>query len=144
MNLRDLQYIVAVARYRHFGQAAEACHAGTIIELADAMTELARSQHDPLSGVFRLGVIPTLGPYLIPGLFERLRQQCPKLELIMTEAVTEQISVELEQHRLDAIILATDVQAPDLVQRKLFQRPGFTRNSIAVSVRRPLPCRPGR
>jgi len=164
MNLRDLQYIVAVARFRHFGKAADACHAGqstlsaqvkkfeeqlgvqlfertnrsvaltpigeeivararTIIEMADAMTELARTQRDPLSGVFRLGVIPTLGPYLIPNIFEQIRSQCPKLELIITEAVTDQITDQLEQHRLDAIILATDVPQPDLVERKLFKEP---------------------
>lgn len=164
MNIRDLQYVVAVARYRHFGKAAEACFAGqstlsvqikkleeqlgvqlfertnrsvtltpigeeivdrarAIIEMSDAMRELARSQQDPMSGVLRLGVIPTIGPYLVPELYARLREQYPKLELVMTEAVTDQIISDLLDHSLDVIIIGTETSNPELEKIKLFKEP---------------------
>lgn len=164
MNIRDLQYVVAVARFRHFGKAADACFAGqstlsaqvkkfeeqlgvrifernnrsvnvtpigeeivararSIIEMADAMNELAQAHADPLSGVLRLGVIPTIGPYLVPDLFARIREQYPSLELVMTEAITDQIVDGLLDHKLDAIIVGTTVKNPELVVRKLFREP---------------------
>ena len=114
MNLRDLEYLVALADTRHFGHAAGRCcvsqptlsgqlkkleeelgvtlfertrrsvettpqgegiveQARRVLEQADALRQLARSCQDPLVGPLRMGVIPTLSPYLMPLLLKPLQ-----------------------------------------------------------------------
>ena len=116
MTLTELKYIVAVAREKHFGKAAEACHvsqptlslaikkledelevklferssgevsvtllgeeivrqAQSVLEQAAEIREIARRGKDPLAGTMRLGVIYTIGPYVLPDL---VRQSCAR------------------------------------------------------------------
>ena len=126
LNLRDFAYLCAIAEYRHFGRAAEACaitqpalservrrieealdivvfertkrsvlltptgkdiveRARRLLEEADAIDVLARAHHGPLIGEFRVGIIATLGPYLMPRLLRQVRKAYPQLQLQLTE-----------------------------------------------------------
>ena len=76
-----------------------------------------------MSGTFRLGVIPTLGPYIVPTLIARIREQHPQLELVMNEAITEQIVEELDNHQLDVILVATKVDGVKFASQPLFTEP---------------------
>jgi LysR family hydrogen peroxide-inducible transcriptional activator len=126
MNLRDLQYLVALAEHRHFGRAADACFVSQptlstqikkledelgvplvertprkvlltevgrdiAVRARDVLNEIeqirgvARRTLDPESGTVRLGVFPTLGPYLLPHALPLVRKAFPKLELLLVE-----------------------------------------------------------
>ena len=77
-----------------------------VLQEADRIGDLARSSGDVLSGPFRLGLILTLGPYLLPHLLAPLRERYPDVELILTEGLTEQLLDALRAGRLDAVLLA--------------------------------------
>lgn len=77
-----------------------------IILQANGLLELAKSQGDPLCGDLRLGVIPTIGPYLIPNLMARLRTGFPQLRLYLKEDQTERLLNQLRDAHLDILILA--------------------------------------
>lgn len=105
--------------------AAEAllAHARTAVEAADAMLEQAALNRDPLAGRLRLGVIPTLGPYLLPLIFGPLREALPGLVVEPWEDVTSTLEEKLRRHELDAALLAAEVEAPELESRALFDEP---------------------
>lgn len=77
----------------------------------------------PLAGRFRLGIIPTLAPYLLPLVFAPLRDALPGLELEPWEDQTTALLDRLRAHELDAILLATEVDGPDLTSQPLFAEP---------------------
>jgi len=164
MNLRDLQYIIAVAETRHFGKAAERCfvsqptlsgqikkleeslgvaifertnrsvevtpigeeilqHARLMMEQMNAIEQVAQAHQDPLAGPLRLGAIPTISPYLMPLILMPLKQQYPQLKLILSEEVTDTLIRRLQQHEIDAALLATAVDEPELEVMPLFDEP---------------------
>ncbi len=93
------------------------------VEQADAILQLAQSHRDPLSGPLRLGVIPTLGPYLMPLVLGPLRQRYPHLELVLSEEVTDALLQRLLAHEIDAALLATPADAAGLEELPLFDEP---------------------
>ncbi len=164
MNLRDLRYLVALAEFRHFGRAAQACHVSQptlstqvrkleeelgvalveraprhvmltpvgvdIVErarrvLADVeqMRETARRTTDPEAGSVRLGIFPTLGPYLLPHVVPRIRARFPRLELLLVEEKTEALLGMLRAGRLDAAVLALPLHEDWLETEFLFEEP---------------------
>src|SRR2546422_7768854 len=66
--------------------------------------ELARQSHDPMNGPLSLGVIPTLGPYLVPCLLSTIRDIYPMLHLLLREDLTANLLERLRQGRLDALL----------------------------------------
>lgn len=147
MTLTELKYIVAVARARHFGHAAEACYvaqptlsvaikkledelgvvlferggaevsvtplgaqiiaqAERVLEQTAAIKELAKQNKDPLAGPLRLGVIYTIGPYLLPPLVRNLIENVPQMPLVLQENFTVRLLELLRQGELDAAIMA--------------------------------------
>ncbi len=93
------------------------------VEQADAIVQLAQSHRDPMSGPLRLGVIPTLGPYLMPLVLGPLRQRYPDLELVLSEEVTEALLQRLAEHEIDAALLATPIEEAGLDELPLFEEP---------------------
>src|SRR3569832_2898426 len=93
------------------------------MEQADAIIQLARVHQDPLAGPLRVGVIPTLSPYLMPLLLKPLRKQFPQMKLVLTEELTSALLERLRGHEIDAALLATPVDDPSLATLPLFDEP---------------------
>jgi len=98
-------------------------HARQIMEQADAIEQLARASQDPLAGPLRIGAIPTLSPYLMPLILLPLKKQHPQMQLVLSEELTETLLERLQNHEIDAALLATPVEQPDLVSIPLFDEP---------------------
>ena len=94
-----------------------------LLDAADAIDAVARARCEPLSGEFRLGVIATLGPYLIPRLLRGLREQYPLLQLQLTEGLTDGLLDELTAGTQDAVLAALPIQHPELRAKPLFFEP---------------------
>jgi LysR family hydrogen peroxide-inducible transcriptional activator len=94
-----------------------------MMEQADAIDQLAQAHSDPLAGSFRIGALPTISPYLMPLILIPLRQQYPKLKLVLSEEVTDALIKRLRSHELDAAIIATAVEDHDLETIDLFDEP---------------------
>jgi len=102
---------------------AIAKHARLALEQTDLIEGIARAQRDPMSGRLRLGVIPTISPYLMPLVLRRLAEAHPRLTPVLSEEVTERLLLRLANHEIDAALLATTPEAPDLVSLPLFEEP---------------------
>lgn len=98
-------------------------HARQMMEQADAIEQLARAHQDPLAGPLRLGVIPTLSPYLIPLILQPLKAHYPQLQLVLFEELTDVLMTRLHHHEIDAALLATDEGEAGLVTMPLFDEP---------------------
>ena len=109
--------------------------------LADVeqMREAARRTTDPEAGSVRLGIFPTLGPYLLPHVVPRMRQRFPQLELLLVEEKTEVLLQMLRDGRLDAAILALPLHEDWLESAFLFEEPFI----LAVPGNHPLAGRHG-
>ena len=97
--------------------------ARAVLREVDAMRELARGARDPEGGSIRLGMFPTLGPYLLPHVIPALHQRFPKLELLLIEEKTEELLAKLERGELDAIVLALPAGDDTLSVVELFDEP---------------------
>jgi len=97
-----------------------AVQARLVIRDVDALVELARGRGAPLEGELRLGVIPTIAPFLLPGALPRLRKRFPKLELLLTEDQTDRIYDRLMNGELDVLLLALPWQMRGIDEMPLF------------------------
>jgi LysR family hydrogen peroxide-inducible transcriptional activator len=97
--------------------------ARVVLREAARLGELSRAASGAITGELRLAVIPTLAPYLLPRVLETLAVRHPQLELVVEERVTESVLEGLRDDTLDAGLIATDVDAPDIVQHRLFREP---------------------
>ena len=95
------------------------------LNVVDQIRELARRSRDPMYGAFRLGVFPTLGPYLIPHLLPAIRAACPDLHLFLREDLTANLYERLRQCALDALLLALPVHGHDIETLPLFRERFF-------------------
>jgi LysR family transcriptional regulator, hydrogen peroxide-inducible genes activator len=97
-----------------------AARARDILRAVDELGDLARAASGPLSGRLRIGVIPTVAPYLLPRIIKDLSARLPGLDLHPREAVTGRLLDDLAQGRLDIAIVALPVSEPALVEYPLF------------------------
>jgi LysR family transcriptional regulator, hydrogen peroxide-inducible genes activator len=97
--------------------------ARVIIAEVEQMKEAARRTQNPEAGSVRLGIFPTLGPYLLPHVVPRIRARFPKLELLLVEEKTEVILRQLREGRLDAGVLALPLHDDQLHVEFLFEEP---------------------
>jgi LysR family hydrogen peroxide-inducible transcriptional activator len=100
-----------------------AARARIVLREAQELAELAAAAKDPLSGSLRLGVIPTIGPFLLPKVLPKLRKAYPKLKLYLTEDLTQRLVHELQDGALDCVLLALPVEIGEAEQMLLFDDP---------------------
>ncbi len=161
MNLRSLEYLIALAEHRHFRRAAEACfvsqptlsaqlkkleielgvelvergsgavmlteagerivaRARVMMAEADTIRAIARLSTDPEAGSIRIGMFPTLGPYLLPHAVPLIRRRFPRLELLLVEEKSDVLLRQLRDGRLDAALLAVPNATIGLHEEVLF------------------------
>lgn len=91
-----------------------------ILRSVDDLAELARATQVSLTGRLRIGVIPTIAPYLLPDVIKTLTQRYPGLDPRPREAVTQRLIEDLQEARLDTAIVALPVSEPTLEEIPLF------------------------
>lgn len=162
LTIKQLRYFDALARFQHFGQAAEACSisqpalslqlkeleamfgavlversarkvrlttageaflskARAVLVAVDELEDAMRASKGPLAGRFRLGIIPTVAPYLLPDTIAALSARFPEIDLELRESVTRSLVADLLESRLDAAIVALPISEPALREFALFQ-----------------------
>jgi len=164
MTLTELKYIVAVARERHFGKAAEACYvsqptlsvaikkledelevklfersagevtvtplgeqivqqAQSVLDQAASIKEIAKRGKDPLAGPLNLGVIYTIGPYLLPDLVRQNIARTPQMPLMLQENFTAKLLEMLRAGEIDCAIMAEPFPDTGLAMAALYDEP---------------------
>ncbi|MFP5203796.1 MAG: LysR substrate-binding domain-containing protein [Acidobacteriota bacterium] len=98
-------------------------HARAALTETGEMEAIARAARDPLVGPLKLGVIPTLAPYLMPLILKPLKQAYPGLTIELWEDQTRALIEGLRDHRLDAALLATHPETPEITEIALFDEP---------------------
>ena len=100
-----------------------ATRARRVLAEVEQMREAARRTCDPEAGSMRLGLFPTLGPYLLPHVVPRIRARFPRLELLLVEEKTEVVLHMLREGKLDAAVLAMPLHEEWLETEFLFEEP---------------------
>jgi LysR family hydrogen peroxide-inducible transcriptional activator len=98
-------------------------HARRAVTASDDLVSCARAHRDPRAGPLRLGVIPTLGPYLMPLVLPRVREDLPDMQLMLVEDLTGRLVGPVAEGQLDAAIIASDPEVPGLTEDFLFDEP---------------------
>ncbi len=164
MNIRDFEYLVALAEHKHFRKAAEACFvsqptlSGQIRKLEDELgaallerssrrvlftdsglqlveqakrilsevkmfKDMASGQNGAMTGPLHIGFIPTVGPYLLPKILPQLKVEFPDLELFLHEAQTHQLVHQLEEGKLDCLVLASVTETAPFKEIEVYNEP---------------------
>jgi LysR family hydrogen peroxide-inducible transcriptional activator len=160
-TLKQLQYLIALRDYGHFGKAAESCFvtqstlsaslreletlvgvtlvertrrvvrftplglriaekARRVLREAEELADMARAEGLPLTGELRMGVIPTIAPFLLPAILPRLRGRWPELKLFLREETSQAACDALHRGQLDCVLLATPYACGDVEVMDLF------------------------
>lgn len=108
--------------------------ARVVLREADLIKQIITDKKDSLTGELRIGIIPTLAPYLLPPLYKYVREKYPQINLIIKEAITEEVIGELKNNRLDCGIVVTPLADPSIKEHVLFYEELFVyvskRNSL--------------
>ncbi|EMR13799.1 hydrogen peroxide-inducible genes activator [Methylophaga lonarensis MPL] len=97
-----------------------AARARQILSLSEDLVDLAQAEKNPMSGRIRIGLIPTISPFLLPKTLPVIRRELPDLELILVEDQSERLLDQLEAGNVDVVILAFPFNIRGLNQRKIF------------------------
>jgi len=161
MTIQQLEYIIAVDRHRHFGQAAESCfvtqptlsaqvnklekeleviifdrskmpviptelgaqiieQAKRVVSESKGILELVASLKGDVSGVIKLGIIPTLAPYLLPLFVRNFLEKYPLVKLEVEEMITEEVVKRMKNDELDVGIVVTPLNEQGILEQPLF------------------------
>jgi LysR family hydrogen peroxide-inducible transcriptional activator len=164
VKLRDLEYLLAIDEYKHFGKAAQACfvsqptlsgqlmkleeqlnlqlverhrrnvmltpageqlvqEARKVILAAGQFESCAKALLDPLAGDLHLGLIPTLAPYLLPHIMADLNTSLPNINFFLHENQTKVLLQQLDEGKLDVLILPYLDEMEKFESYKLFDEP---------------------
>jgi LysR family hydrogen peroxide-inducible transcriptional activator len=94
--------------------------ARSILREAAMIQQIINDTKDSMTGDLRIGIIPTLAPYLLPLLFKHMREKYPQLNLIVKETITEEILGELKSNRLDCGLVVTPLNDASIKEDVLF------------------------
>lgn len=94
-----------------------------ILHESNKLKEMVQDEQVELKGELRIGIIPTLAPYLLPMFMNSFLQKYPSIKLKISEFTTDQIIHKLQQHELDAGLLSTPLNQPSLKEQPLFYEP---------------------
>ncbi len=97
--------------------------ARTVLREVKVLKEMASQQGETMSGPLHIGLIPTVGPYLLPHIIPMLHQTFPKLEMYLHEAQTHQLLAQLDSGKLDCVILALVKESEAFIEVPLFDEP---------------------
>ncbi len=166
MTLTQLEYILAVAKFKHFGKAAESCfvtqptlsmqiqkleaeldviifdrsktpiavsddgsliveQAKTILFEQNKLLTILDEAKQEITGDFKLGVIPTLSPYILPLFITEFVKNYPKVRIQITENTTENIIDLLKEDKLDGGLLVTPLHEKNIIERPLYYEPFY-------------------
>ena len=100
-----------------------AVQARLVLRDVEDLVETARGPGEPLTGELRLGVIPTIAPFILPRALPRLRRKYPALELLLTEDQTDRIYERLMDGELDVLLLALPWELRGVDELELFKDP---------------------
>jgi len=94
-----------------------------VLREADELAEMARAEGKPLHGELRMGVIPTIAPFLLPAMLPRLRREWPHLKLYLREEPSQAACEALQRGQLDCVLLALPFNCGDVDSAPLFDDP---------------------
>lgn len=161
MTIQQLEYLIAVDKHRHFGNAAESCfvtqptlsaqlsklekelgvilfdrskmpvipteigvqiiaQAKKVVSESKGILELVAQLKGDISGTIKLGIIPTLAPYLLHLFIRRFLEKYPNVKLEVQEMVTEEVVRRLKNDELDLGIVVTPLDEPGIVEKPMF------------------------
>lgn len=128
IQIRELEELVGALLVERGGRQIRLTSLGeqfakrirAILLSVNELTDLARAAQQPFAGQLRLGVIPTVAPYLLPQVMKTLTQRYPELDPRPREAVTQRLIEDLMEARLDAAIVALPISEPSLEEVSLF------------------------
>ncbi len=99
--------------------------AKAVLRNADEMVAAAKRASDPMAGTIRLGVIPTISPYLLPSVAARLRAALPRLRIAWLEDRTDSLVKKLAEGQIDGAIVALEANVGDVVKEIVATDPFF-------------------
>lgn len=120
LGVRLFERSARQVRLTSFGEEF-AKRTATILRSVDDLGDLARSAREGFTGRLRLGIIPTMAPYLLPNVIGHLTHAFPHLEIHVRETQTSKLMQELADGRLDTAILALPVSEPVFEETALFE-----------------------
>lgn len=129
MQIKKLENILGIQLIERTSKSAILTEIGKLITeqardvlcRVETIKEMAKQANDPYSGELRLGVIPTLGPYLLPHIVPGLAKLFPKLTIYLVEDQTSNLITKLKQAKLDAILIGLPLVDEDFVSLALFE-----------------------
>jgi len=164
LNIRDLEYLVAVHDVSNFSRAAKLCnvsqptlsgqlkklegdlgaslierstrrvlftpmgekiveHARGVLNVVEQIHSIAKQNEDPMSGDFHVGLIPTVGPFLLPMFMPKLTEQYPSMNFYLYELQTDKLVEKLTKGELDAVVLARQEWSLPVTETVLYREP---------------------